>query len=168
MPSSELSIPNPLSTTLQNVQDEANASSALLVATNAVQVAPAAPLGTAMPTFVVQAPASTQNAPCVQLNSQSAESAIRFFTATDGAAVHIGLGGNGGAGNLFVFTGQQGIVVKVEQDGDVRIERNLSIGGQLAVGAIDGSQTKLVNVPAATTVLKHLMIDPASGKLFLQ
>ena len=43
----------------------------------------------------------------------------------------------------------------------------MTIGGQLNVASIDANQTKLLNVPPATTVLKHLMIDPASGKLFM-
>jgi hypothetical protein len=92
------------------------------------------------------------------------------FTVPGGFAYHVGLGGNAGDGTFFFFSGKKdvGIVLTITQDGDVDIEKNLSIGGKLTVGAIDGSQAKLVNVPAATTVLKHLMIDPATGQLFVQ
>ncbi|HET8774266.1 MAG TPA: hypothetical protein VFP80_10760 [Thermoanaerobaculia bacterium] len=165
MPSSELSIPNLLSDTPQRVQDEANVGSSLLLAKNQVQVIPPtdAPAGAS---FFLQAPPLTGTSPSVVLHSLSTESAIRF-TANDGQAFHIGIGGNAGPGTFFFFSGQAGagVIVKIEQDGDVRIEKNLSVGGQLAV---DGAQFRLQNLPTATTVLKHVMIDPASGKLFVQ
>jgi hypothetical protein len=165
MPSNELSIPTPLSNTLQNVQDEDNIPSALMIATNAVQIAPTVKGGGF--SLIVQAPAQSGTAPSFLLNSQSTESSIRF-AATGGTGFNVGVGGFAGAGTFFFFNDQSGIVVKIESDGDVLIAKNLTVSGQLTVGSLDGSQTRLVNVPAATSVLKHLMIDPATGQLFTQ
>lgn len=160
MPTTELSLPNDMSATLQKVQDEQGTSSALQISTNAVQIEPPAGAPQAH-SLTVKAPVSTGTGPSVLLHSLSNESAIRF-TATDNPlndkSIHIGIGGNAGSGNFFVFTTDAGVVFKVLQNGDVRVEKNLSIGGQLA----------LPNVPPATTVLKHLMIDPVTGKLFMQ
>lgn len=170
MASNELSIANQMSATLQNVQDEVNAPSALMISTNAVQIeAPSgAPAGHSL---IVKAPPATGHAPSVLLHSSSPESGVRFTAtypdkpALNDRAFHLGLGGYAGPGTFFFFTTEQGIVMKIEQDGDVRIEKNLSIGGQLSV---DGRQVRLQNVPPATAVLKHLMIDPTTGQLYTQ
>jgi hypothetical protein len=166
MSSSELSIPEDMSATLQRVQDAAKTPSAFLISTNAVQISPpaGAPQG---PTVLVEAAAATGTAPSLVLHSRSSESAIRFTASGSDKAFHLGIGGNAGAGTFFIFSTDAGVMFRVEQDGDVILDKNVTIGGQLNVASIDANQTKLLNVPPATTVLKHLMIDPASGKLFM-
>lgn len=165
MPSNELSIPNSLSNTLQNVQDEGNIASALMIGTNAVKIAPTVNGGGY--SLIVQAPAQSGSPASVFLNSQSVESSIRF-AATGGTAFNVGVGGGAGPGTFFFYNDQSGIVVRIESDGDVVIAKNLTVSGQLTVGSLDGSQTRLLNVPPATSVLKHLMIDPTTGQLFTQ
>jgi len=165
MPINQLKVPNPLSNTLQNVQDEDSIASALMIATNAVQVAPTADGGGY--SLIVQGPAQSGTSACVLLNSQNAESSIRF-TAIGGTSFNVGVGGGVGPGAFFVFNDQSGVVVTIEADGDVAIANGLTVSGQLTVGSLDGSQTRLLNVPPATGVLKHLMIDPATGQLFTQ
>ena len=118
MSSSELSIPEDMSATLQRVQDAANTPSAFLISTNAVQISPpaGAPQG---PTVLVEAAAATGTAPSFVLHSRSTESAIRFTASGSDKAFHLGIGGNAGAGTFFIFSTDAGVMFRVEQDGDV-------------------------------------------------
>jgi len=182
--SNELSLPGPLTATPQWIHDEANTPSVAALSQTQFNVGLQDPkFEPPVGIFGVTAPESTGHNACMTVRSKSAEASIRYRALTGGASWHVGVGGNAGESTFFFWNDQNHIVVRIEKDGTVRVNKLVAAAleidsalnapkGLNAAGevTIDAANMKLTNLPAAvsSSTLEHVMVDTATGKLSFQ
>jgi hypothetical protein len=135
-----LKVPNPLSGSLQIVQDQNETKSPMMIATTHVEINTDS---TRAPVLTVAG--NIPSTAMMEVRNQKNEASIRYLNLdnADKVAWHVGTGGAGGPKNFFFWNDSTGpvgkVVATITPEGNAAVTGNLSVAGNVLVpGTVDG------------------------------